>query len=142
MDEITINAPHGNLMGQGSLKFGSGSPETIFVLHVPQMDVAEAKQLWPVNVSPGARRWVASHIFGGQLKNGSIEIALPQGYFQSGIPGVTLSGNEVKIRTDIINTKNTNGYRQYAFGPCWRVAGFTRRIGKCCDRWHDNHHNA
>ena len=106
MDEITINAPHGNLMGQGSLKFGAGSPETIFVLHVPQMDVAEAKQLWPVNISPGARRWVASHIFGGQLKNGSIEIALPQGYFQSGIPAGTLSGNEVKIRTDIVNTRS------------------------------------
>ncbi|MBH9975395.1 MULTISPECIES: DUF3971 domain-containing protein [Bartonella] len=106
MDEITINTPHGNLMGQGSLKFGTGSPETIFVLHVPQMDVAEAKQLWPVNISPGARRWVVSHIFGGQLKNGSIEIALPQGYFQSGIPAGTLSGNEVKIRTDIVNTRS------------------------------------
>lgn len=106
MDEITINTPHGSLMGQGSLKFGVGSPETIFVLHVPQMDVAEAKQLWPVNVSPGARRWVVSHIFGGQLKNGSIEIALPQGYFQSGIPAGTLSSNEVKIRTEILNTRS------------------------------------
>ena len=106
MDEITINTPHGNLMGQGSLKFGNGTPETIFVLRVPQMDVAEAKQLWPVNLSPGARRWVVSHIFGGQLKNGSIEIALPQGYFQSGIPTGTISGNEIKIRTEILNTRS------------------------------------
>lgn len=106
MDEITINTPHGSLMGQGSLKFGIGTPETIFVLHVPQMDVAEAKQLWPVNISPGARRWVVSHIFGGQLKNGSIEIALPQGYFKSGIPAGTLSANEVKIRTEILNTRS------------------------------------
>lgn len=106
MDEITINTPHGSLMGQGSLKFGIGTPETIFVLHVPQMDVAEAKQLWPVNISPGARRWVVSHIFGGQLKNGSIEIALPQGYFKSGIPAGALSANEVKIRTEILNTRS------------------------------------
>ena len=106
IDEITINTPNGSLMGQGSLKFGVGTPETIFVLHVPQMDVAEAKQLWPVNVSPGARRWVVSHIFGGQIKNGSIEIALPQDYFKSGIPVGTLSGNEVKIRTEIQNTRS------------------------------------
>ncbi len=106
IDEITINTPNGSLMGQGSLKFGVGTPKTIFVLHVPQMDVAEAKQLWPVNVSPGARRWVVSHIFGGQIKNGSIEIALPQDYFKSGIPVGTLSGNEVKIRTEIQNTRS------------------------------------
>lgn len=106
VDEIMIKTPHGNLMGQGSLKFGEGTPETIFVLHVPTMEVAEAKQLWPVNVSPGARRWVASHIFGGQIKNGSIEIALPQGFFSSGIPRAPLSENEVKIRTEIVNTRS------------------------------------
>lgn len=106
IDEIMINTPHGNLMGQGSLKFGEGTPETIFVLRVPQMDIAEAKQLWPVNVSPGARRWVVSHIFGGQIKNGSIEIALPQGFFRSGIAAGTLSENEVKIRTEILNTRS------------------------------------
>ncbi len=106
IDEITINTPHGNLMGQGSMKFGEGTPETIFVLHVPQMDIAEAKQLWPVNVSPGARRWVVSHVFGGQIKNGSIEIALPQGFFRSGVPAGTLSANEVKIRSEILNTRS------------------------------------
>lgn len=105
-DELAINTPHGALLGQGSLRFGEGTPETIFVIHVPQMDVAEAKQLWPVNISPGARRWVVSHIFGGQLKNGSIELALPLGFFRSGIRSGPMTGNEVKIRTEVTNTRS------------------------------------
>ena len=106
VDEIAVNAPHGTLLGQGSLRFGEGTPETIFVLHVPQMDVAEAKQLWPINISPGARRWVVSHIFGGQLKNGSIEIAMPLGFFRNGIPSGPITGNEVKIRTAINDARS------------------------------------
>lgn len=106
IDEVALNTPHGSLIGQGSLRFGEGTPETIFVLHVPQMDVSEAKQLWPINISPGARRWVASHIYGGQLKNGTIEIALPLGFFRSGIPAGPLTEKEIRIRSEVLNTRS------------------------------------
>lgn len=106
IQQITVAAPHGNLMGQGSLKFGKGLPETIFVLNVPEMNIAEAKQLWPINIAPGARRWVLSHIFGGKIKNGIIEIGLPLGFFQNGIPIAPLTAANVMVKADVADTRS------------------------------------
>lgn len=109
-DRIVLHTDYGNLLGQGSLRFGEGSPETIFVLRVPHMPVREAKQLWPVNISRSARLWVLSHVFGGELADSAIEIALPGGFFMADKVPPLLTDREVKISAHLKNFRfNTVG---------------------------------
>lgn len=96
--DFTVRVPSGSMMGQGNLQFADeGSPETIMVLRIPKMSVSHAKQLWPINVSPGARRWVLSHIFGGEMRDATFEIALPAGFIKSGKAPSLLTEKELRI---------------------------------------------
>lgn len=105
-DRFLLQTEYGNLLGQGSLRFGEGSPETIFVLRVPRMPVHEIKQLWPVNIARGTRLWVLSHVFGGELSDSTIEIALPGGFFKAGKIPPLLTGQELKIKAHVKNFRS------------------------------------
>lgn len=102
---LDVKTPDGSLYGQGSLGFGKGSPGIIFMLRVPEMPVAQAKQLWPVDVADGAREWVLKNLFGGQLSNGRIDIAIPPGHFNGQEQLPELTGEEVQVDFDVENTR-------------------------------------
>ncbi|EJF94860.1 hypothetical protein MEG_00441 [Bartonella tamiae Th307] len=104
-DQMTIQTNFGNLIGHGNLRFGEGSPETNFSFILPHMDVSAAKQLWPVNIAAGARRWIGANISGGKIENGTIEIALPLGFFRPGQPAPLLSEHEFRMRGKIRETR-------------------------------------
>lgn len=105
-ERFLLQTRYGSLLGQGSLRFSDGSPETIFVLRVPQMPVHEAKQLWPINIARAPRLWVLSHIFGGELLDSTIEIALPGGFFRKGKIPPSLTEREIKIKVYLKNFRS------------------------------------
>ncbi|WP_184219617.1 DUF3971 domain-containing protein [Paenochrobactrum gallinarii] len=102
---LDIKTLDGTLYGQGSLSFGMGSAGIIFMLRVPEMPVAQAKQLWPVDVADGAREWVLKNLFGGQLSNGRIDIAIPPGHYNGEGQLPELTGEHVQVDFDIKNTR-------------------------------------
>ncbi|WP_404905969.1 MULTISPECIES: DUF3971 domain-containing protein [unclassified Paenochrobactrum] len=104
-NNLDVKTSDGSLYGQGSLSFGQGSPGIIFLLRVPEMPVAQAKQLWPVDVADGAREWVLKNLFGGQLSNGRIDVAIPPGHFNGQDQLPELTGEEVQVDFDIQNTR-------------------------------------
>lgn len=104
-NELSIKTDTGEIYGQGRMIFGHGSPAMIFLLRVPSMSVAQAKQLWPLNVASGAREWVFKNLFGGKLTDSRIDIALPAGHFNG--PGLPpdLTESDVNIDFNIEDTR-------------------------------------
>ncbi|OJX99522.1 MAG: RNA-binding protein [Rhizobiales bacterium 63-22] len=102
---LDVSTETGRLYGQGNMAFGNGSPEMIFMLRIPQMAVADAKHLWPVDVADGARLWVLKNLFGGTLKNSRIDVSLPGGRFNG--PGLPppLTADEVKADFNVEQTR-------------------------------------
>ncbi len=95
--QLLLETKNGKIDGRGSLQFGVGSPQTLLEFSMPQMPSDEIKQIWPINLSPGARRWVVSHVAGGEVKNANLKINFPQGIFvPGGVPPV-LSDNELVL---------------------------------------------
>lgn len=103
--EIGLRTSGGELYGQGSILFGQGSPGIIFALRVPQMPVAQVKQLWPLPVADGARRWILPNLFGGMVDDASIDIAFAPGRFDGPGDPPPLAANEIKIDASIENTR-------------------------------------
>ena len=102
---LDVQTGEGELYGQGSMAFGDGSPEMIFMLRVPKMPVADAKHLWPIDVADGAREWVLKNLFGGTLKDSRIDISLAGGRFNG--PGLPppLKGDEIKADFNVEDTR-------------------------------------
>ncbi|MCL7997625.1 AsmA family protein [Brucella sp. 21LCYQ03] len=102
---LDVQTSTGELYGQGSMGFGRGSPEMIFLLRIPEMAVADAKHLWPIDVADGAREWVLKNLFGGTLKDSRIDISLAGGRFNG--PGLPppLTGDEIKADFNVSETR-------------------------------------
>ncbi|MDR2311793.1 MAG: AsmA-like C-terminal region-containing protein [Brucellaceae bacterium] len=97
-NDLNVKTDSGELYGQGRMIFGHGSPAMIFMLRIPGMPVAQAKQLWPLNVADGARDWVLKNLFGGHMTEGRIDIALAAGHFNG--PGLPPDLTESDIKAD------------------------------------------
>lgn len=104
-NDLNVKTETGALYGQGRMIFGQGSPAMIFLLRIPTMPVAHAKQLWPLNVADGARDWVLKNLFGGNVIDSKIDIALPAGHFNG--PGLPpdLTESDVKVDFNVENTR-------------------------------------
>ncbi|SDP09312.1 Protein of unknown function [Phyllobacterium sp. YR620] len=69
------------LTGFAKATFGNGTPAMQMSLQIPQMPVADAKQLWPVWVATGARRWVLENLTGGTTSDSRIDLNFAAGRF-------------------------------------------------------------
>lgn len=103
--EIALRTYGSELYGQGSMIFGKGSPGIVFGLRIPKMPVTEVKQLWPLPVADGARRWILPNIFGGMVTDGSIDIAFAPGRFTSSDNPPPLGPDEIKVDADVQDTR-------------------------------------
>ncbi len=101
---LDVQTENGQLFGQGSMAFGAGSPEMIFLLRIPQMPVADAKHLWPIDVADGAREWVLK-TFSAERSDSRIDISLAGGRFNG--PGLPppLTGDEIKADFRVVDTR-------------------------------------
>ncbi|WP_420962403.1 DUF3971 domain-containing protein [Brucella sp. IR073] len=105
-DQLSIKpGSGGELYGQGRMTFGEGTPEMIFLLRIPEMPVAAAKQLWPIDVADGARRWVLDNLYGGTLMNSQIDIAFPAGRFNGPGKPAPLTSEEIKADFSVSDTR-------------------------------------
>lgn len=102
---LDLKTATGELYGQGSMGFGQGSPEMIFMLRIPTMAVSDAKHLWPIDVADGAREWVLKNLFGGTLKDSRIDISLAAGRFNGPGRPPPMTGDEIKADFNVVETR-------------------------------------
>lgn len=80
-EELSLVSRQGGLVGSGSWRFNdTGSPEINLVAQSAQMPTAMVKQLWPYWIGKHARKWVLDNLYGGTIKNGRIQLAVPAGH--------------------------------------------------------------
>ncbi len=98
VSEIAVRGKGGSeLYGQAGATFGKGSPAMTLGLHIPRMPVAHAKQLWPVWVATGARRWVLENLHGGTAKDSRIDVVFAAGRFDGPGKPPPLKPDEVQV---------------------------------------------
>ena len=87
IDEIGLRAPHGELAGEGAVRFETGeTPGLSLTLEVADMAVSHVKQIWPWFAARGARNWVMSNVYGGRIGEGQITLGVPPGRMGNGVP--------------------------------------------------------
>lgn len=93
------------LYGQAGATFGEGSPAMNLALRIPKMPVAQVKQLWPVWVATGARRWVLDNLYGGNTKDSRIDVIFPAGRFDGPGKPPPLKSDEVQVDFAVENSR-------------------------------------
>jgi hypothetical protein len=101
--QIGVRTGPGELLGTGSMTFVKGEAPGVFLaITVPSMPVQHVKQLWPWLAAPGARRWVMSNVFSGEVKNSNLQFHVVPGRLGNGVP---LSEQEISGRFDVRETR-------------------------------------
>ncbi len=107
--EVSEIAVRGNgeseLYGRAGATFGKGSPAMTLGLHIARMPVAHAKQLWPVWVATGARRWVLENLHGGTAKDSRIDVVFAAGRFDGPGKPPPLKPDEVQVDFAVENSR-------------------------------------
>ncbi|MGE3307466.1 MAG: AsmA-like C-terminal domain-containing protein [Rhizobiaceae bacterium] len=103
MDEFAIRTAGGALSGMADFTFAEGtSPAMNIAVQIPEMPIADVKQIWPFFTAHGARRWVMANLFGGVMKDSSLRLALAPGRATDNIP---LNAQEVYGRARVEDTR-------------------------------------
>ncbi|WP_246711896.1 DUF3971 domain-containing protein [Phyllobacterium myrsinacearum] len=106
ISEIAVRSDGGNeLYGQGSATFGKGSPAMTLALRVPKMPSAQVKQLWPIWIATGARRWVLDNLVGGEVKDSRIDVIFAAGRFDGPGKPPPLTADEVQVDFNVKDTR-------------------------------------
>jgi hypothetical protein len=87
VNTLGVRTLAGELNAQAVVEFKDGiSPGLLLTVDVPELPVAEVKQLWPFFAAPGARRWVLGNLFAGKVVASHLTIDVAPGRFGNGIP--------------------------------------------------------
>ncbi|MEK1887138.1 MAG: DUF3971 domain-containing protein [Phyllobacterium sp.] len=90
-------ADDSQLFGFANATFGKGTPAMRLSLQVPAMPVAHARQLWPIWVATGARRWMVENLSGGTTKDSRIDVNFAAGRFNGPGKPPPLEPDEVQV---------------------------------------------
>jgi hypothetical protein len=81
-----ITAPGFALDGSGALTLNdNGAPGLVAKAHIPAMPVRQLLLYWPLNVAGGARNWIDSNIFAGDMGPLDAEVNFPPGQLDQDI---------------------------------------------------------
>ncbi|WP_442577694.1 hypothetical protein ACSBOB_19210 [Mesorhizobium sp. ASY16-5R] len=102
-DRIVVKSGEGEALGTAKVELAKGlAPGVALAFSVRDMQVADAKQLWPWFAANKARDWVLDHLFGGKLHEASIEFRVLPGRLGNGVP---LSAEEIGGRFAVEDTR-------------------------------------
>ncbi|PWW04357.1 uncharacterized protein DUF3971 [Hoeflea marina] len=100
-DELAVVAGAGSVIGSASFGFVQGkSPEINLYAETARLPTAAARQLWPYWLGRKGRQWVLNNLYGGTIRNGRIQLAIPSGHFRLG-EKVPFTDDEFQIDFDI-----------------------------------------
>jgi hypothetical protein len=84
--DLGVRTRTGEVLGRARLDFVAGkTPGVRLALDVRDVELTQAKALWPVFAAPETRRWVVTNADGGRIVQGDILLATEPGRFGNGI---------------------------------------------------------
>lgn len=79
IDTATIVTDEGSFAAVGSLGFEGETPSLALAASISPMSAQTLVRMWSPLIAPGARRWVANNVVGGNIVEGTLEAAIPAG---------------------------------------------------------------
>ena len=102
-ERIVVKTGQGEALGTAKVELAKGlAPGVALAFSMRDMQVAEAKQLWPWFAANKARAWVLDHMFGGKVHEATIEFRVLPGRLGNGVP---LSSEEIGGRFAVEDTR-------------------------------------
>jgi hypothetical protein len=86
-DDIGLRTSGGEMAASAAFDFEPDrKPGIMLSARIAQMPVAHVKQLWPYIAAPGARRWALGRLFGGTVRNSTLQYNVVPGRLGNGVP--------------------------------------------------------
>ncbi len=76
IDTLHIRTRDGEVFGAGSVTLSQKGPGIFLEVHVSDLPVGHAKQIWPTYLARSARDWTLDNLFGGVVREGRIDVHL------------------------------------------------------------------
>lgn len=105
IDQMNMNLDGGNLVGSASFGFGGETPSLVFNGVSQGMPMAALKQIWPISIATGARKWVREHVHGGKITSATITASIPAGILGRLHKGRRFEDNQLEIDLNVENTR-------------------------------------
>jgi Protein of unknown function len=105
LNDVGIRTLSGEAYAKGTLTFVGTSPRSVLGVRIPRMSVADAKQIWPINVAYGARKWVFEKVYGGTIVDSSINLDFPESRYGGPTQAALLNGDELDATFNISGTR-------------------------------------
>lgn len=97
LEEIQLDSPAGRLFASSAIRFGSTSPQISFAARFNEMEAGGLKQLWPFWIANKPRLWVQENLFGGKVRDGHIEVFVPEGRIAERPGQLDLEGDQLSV---------------------------------------------
>lgn len=86
VDRASIMTERGSVTAAGSIGLETGGPSVAFAATFSEMPVDTLKQIWPVGLQDGGRRWLLAQMTDGTIRGGSLTAEIPAGALSGRIP--------------------------------------------------------
>ncbi|MCW5695429.1 MAG: hypothetical protein KIS96_01710 [Bauldia sp.] len=102
-DTAALSSREGSLVAAGSIGFEDAGASVALSASLTEMPITVLKQIWPVGLADGGRRWALRALRGGRVLDGSISVAIPAGTMKVGVPAV-LTPDMLRVQVDLADT--------------------------------------
>lgn len=83
IEELRIQSGKSRVELAGRVQDILSSPDVDLTGQLANLEIADLPAWWPIGVSQGARSWVAEHVTGGGIRNGTLTVKGRDGVFES-----------------------------------------------------------
>ncbi|ADZ70482.1 AsmA-like C-terminal domain-containing protein [Polymorphum gilvum] len=97
VDRFALQAGPSSLQGVGSVELRGDGPYVALAFNAADVGVSLLKQVWPITLTPPARRWIIDHMRGGRIDAGQIDVAIRPPAFDVSHPDPGWSGDDLKM---------------------------------------------
>ncbi len=117
LNDIGLRTAAGEIAGHALIDFEPAkTPGVALEINVRDVDVDQAKGIWPVFAAPDVRRWVAGHVSDGIIRTGRINLFTEPGRFGNGIPftnevngHIAMEGSTVTLPGELPPLRDSKG---------------------------------
>ncbi|MEN9894247.1 MAG: hypothetical protein RIR97_99 [Pseudomonadota bacterium] len=99
-NKLHLTTPSGEMVGSAAIRFGGLSPEISLAAESASLKTQVIKQIWPYWIAPKVRKWTLANIFGGEIRNASIETFIPRDRLYLAAGHMDLDENQLKLAFD------------------------------------------
>lgn len=97
INQLALKAGNAELFGVGSVDLQEDGPYLAVAVEGKDLSVGLVKQVWPITITPPARRWIIDRVQDGLIGHFSLDAAIRPPAFNSADPDPGWAGNDLTM---------------------------------------------